>query len=319
MPQAILICTDTATVPEETNATATFICSECEKMFDKSQMKTFDNVNLCNECFNNLTVICDNCRTTIWDEDSCHDDYTCVCPTCYEHFYRRCNDCECLVHVNSAFYYDDEAYCEDCYNDIEDRDDNYDDEDDENAIHSYYYKPKPVFYGEGIHYGIELEVDGAGEKSSNAWDVLDVGNYVNDHIYIKHDGSLSDGFEIVSHPMSLEYHQDKMNWKELMGKLIGLGYRSHKTDTCGYHIHVEKAKLGNTDEQQETTISNILYFVEKHWNELLKFSRRTPKQMRAWASRYGYKDSPKEIMHYAKSGTWSRYVCVNLQNTHRAC
>jgi hypothetical protein len=56
--------------------------------------------------------------------------------------------------------------------------------------------------------------------------------------------------------------------------------------------------------------------VEKHWNELLKFSRRTPEQIKRWASRYGYKDSPKEILHHAKTGTWGRYVCVNLENAH---
>ena len=72
------------------------------------------------------------------------------------------------------------------------------------------------------------------------------------------------GFEIVSHPMSLQYHQNEMNWHEIMTKLIDIKYLSHKTSTCGLHIHIEKSKLGDTIEKQEETISNILYFVEKH-------------------------------------------------------
>jgi hypothetical protein len=38
--------------------------------------------------------------------------------------------------------------------------------------------------------------------------------------------------------------------------------------------------------------------------------------MKSWASRYGYKENPKEILNHAKTGTFSRYVCVNLQNIH---
>ena len=53
--------------------------------------------------------------------------------------------------------------------------------------------------------------------------------------------------------------------------------------------------------------------MEKHWEELVKFSRRTQKQLERWAARYGYKDSPKEILKTAKGG-FGRYVCLNLTN-----
>ena len=43
-------------------------------------------------------------------------------------------------------------------------------------------------------------------------------------------------------------------------------------------------------------------FLEKHWEERLKFSRRTPRQLDQWAARYGYKDHPKEILDHAKKG-----------------
>ena len=69
------------------------------------------------------------------------------------------------------------------------------------------------------------------------------------------------------------------------------------------------------EEEQEPAIARILYFVEKHWEELLKFSRRTPRQLERWAARYGYKDRPQEILEHAKKGSHAgRYSCVNLEN-----
>ena len=59
----------------------------------------------------------------------------------------------------------------------------------------------------------------------------------------------------------------------------------------------------------------MLYFFEKHWEELLKFSRRTQRQLDRWAARYGYRDCPRDILDRAKSGHAGRYTCVNLQNT----
>ena len=315
MPQTALMSTATVTVHEEnTTITTTFVCSQCEKVCEKTELHEFDSKTLCDDCYSDYTVTCNDCRTRVWEDDSCQDDYMTLCSSCYERSYRRCCDCESIIHRNNAHYAYDDCYCDDCYYDRDD--DDYDDDCDDNdrAIHSYSYKPIPIFHGDGIHYGIELEVDDAGQSNSNAWEILYVGNRYDEHIYIKQDGSLNNGFEIVSHPMSLEYHQTKMNWQKIMSKLTELGYKSHKTDTCGYHIHIEKSMLGDTPECQENTISNILYFVEKHWNELLKFSRRTPSQMKRWASRYGYKDSPKEILDHAKNRTLGRYVCVNLEN-----
>jgi predicted glutamine amidotransferase len=93
-----------------------------------------------------------------------------------------------------------------------------------------------------------------------------------------------------------------------------MGYRSHQTRTCGLHVHVNRDSLGNSLSHQEETIAKILFFVENHWNELLRFSRRTQEQMEHWAARYGRKDNPKEQMEHVKKRYLGRYTCVNLQN-----
>lgn len=112
--------------------------------------------------------------------------------------------------------------------------------------------------------------------------------------------------------MTADYHKNKMPWDKITRKAISLGYLSHKTSTCGLHVHVNRNSLGFTEDDQEETISRILFFVEKFWNELLVFSRRTPFQVDRWAARYGFKDQPKEIMKTAKSGRGNRYTCVNI-------
>ena len=74
-----------------------------------------------------------------------------------------------------------------------------------------------------------------------------------------------------------------------------------------------RTAFGSTEEEQDEVIARILYFFEKNWAELLKFSRRSRNQLQKWAARYGYKEHPKEILKCAK-GNQERYTCINLTN-----
>ena len=106
-----------------------------------------------------------------------------------------------------------------------------------------------------------------------------------------------------------------MPWSDVLKCAVQMGYGSHREGTCGLHVHVSRAAFGDTYEQQDATIARILYFVEWHWEELLKFSRRTQQQLDRWAARYGYKEQPKDILDHAKKGCHAgRYTCVNLEN-----
>lgn len=135
-----------------------------------------------------------------------------------------------------------------------------------------------------------------------------------ENIYIKTDSSLDEGFEIVTHPMTLDYHMNNMPWEDVAKKALRLGYRSHNTTTSGLHIHVNRSAFGETIEEQEACIARILYFFESNWNELLKFSRRMEEQLKRWAYRYGWKDEPKAILDDAKKRYSGRYSCVNITN-----
>ena len=286
-------------------------CGICGDVFSLEELSAFDDTLLCPKCLRENTVVCARCGERIWSEDNAGDADTPLCQSCYDRCYTTCEDCGTIIHRDDAYYEDDEEYEPRCYHcHIRHQ--------EETPIHNYYYKPDPVFDGESSRYlGIELEVDDAGESNRNATAILEMANKNSEHLYCKHDGSLNDGFEMVSHPMALDYHLQKMPWKEVLGKAKSLGYHSHLAGSCGLHIHVNRDAFGETPEEQEECIARILYFFEKHWNELLRFSRRTTGQLERWAARYGLREHPKEILDHAKkSFRGERYTCVNLTNEY---
>lgn len=255
---------------------------------------------------------CAHCgRELSGERDDYGDDDITLCRVCFRTHYTRCSNCDCVISIDAAFYLDndneDDPLCSACYDEVQRCD----------QILSYYYKPLPIFYGDGPRYfGVELEIDGAGEINRNAQEILSIANVGQVRIYCKHDGSLDDGFEIVTHPMSLAYHQHHMPWDAILSKAVQMGYRSHQANTCGIHVHVSRAAFGPDERSQDAAIARILYFFEKFWDNILIFSRRTPRQLERWAARYGYKEHPGDILTYAKKGYGpGRYVCVNLQNT----
>jgi len=64
--------------------------------------------------------------------------------------------------------------------------------------------------------GVELEIDDSGEDNANADERMCIANDAGERIYCKHDGSIEHGFEIVSHPMSLEYHMTNIPWRKIL-------------------------------------------------------------------------------------------------------
>lgn len=291
----------------EENKNNALYCSHCGALIgDDENYETINGQVICSDCVEMYTSTCDRCGATIWNDDAYGDDFTILCASCYHNHYVRCCCCDALLHEDDAYSIDGDSYCSECYHDEIDK---------KRSIHDYGWKPEPVFYGgdSSRYFGVELEIDGAGKDSDNADELLLIANKEHEKIYIKGDGSLDDGMEIVTHPMTLNYHKS-FCWQEIMTKAISMGYRSHQTSTCGLHVHVNRSCLGDNREEQDETISRILYFVEHHWNELLKFSRRSEYAMNRWAARYGFEKTGREILDKAKKGNNGRYAAVNLMN-----
>lgn len=269
----------------------------------ENEMYFMGETVLCDECYDEKTRECDCCGERIWNDDDHGDDTVTLCSNCRDEHYVVCEECGRLVNDDNAHYWEEDCpYCYDCYNSISNH-----------KIHSYNYKPEPMFYGAApLYMGVELEIDEGGRSDRNAEILCNIANRKAEHIYMKYDGSINDGMEIVTHPMTLDYHQNSMPWRELMSKAVQLDYRSHKTFTCGLHIHVNRDFFSDNRSEQDECISRVLFIVERFWEELLIFSRRTPQQLARWASRYGIKSNPKEVMENARCK--ERYTCVNLCN-----
>ena len=282
------------------------ICDCCGEIIHEGENYSWigDDI-VCDDCRRNECGCCENCDELIYNSEAITDDGHFVCRSCYENEYYHCNCCGMLLHQDDTYAYNDMDFCYDCYSRKN------------HTIHEYSYKPENLlFYGNGERYlGVELEVDEGGHDDDNALEILEEGNYTDEHIYIKNDGSLHNGFEIVTHPMTLQYHLHDFCWEDVLHKAVQLGYLSHQTTTCGLHVHVNRTALGSNEISQDMAISRILYFVEQNWNELLKFSRRTESAMNHWAARFGYESTPKKLLNKAKC-TYGRYHAVNLCNRH---
>ena len=265
---------------------------------------------ICPDCAETETFVCDHCGFRFWNGDNMGDGRFDLCESCRDEYYVTCSECGQLLRNSEAYYEDSDEdgetpYCERCYrHKVGD------------ALHSYSYKPSPIFYGGGpLYLGVELEVDGAGKSASNARNILNVMNLREEYVYIKTDGSLDDGLEVVTHPCTLEEHRTRLPWKEGLDTIRSMHYCSHNAGTCGLHVHVNRDGLGRNSAAQDETIGKILYLFERFWQEVLRFSRRTESQMNHWAARYGYKNSGKEILEHAKYDSGNgRYACVNLTN-----
>ena len=134
--------------------------------------------------------------------------------------------------------------------------------------------------------------------------------------YAKADSSIDNGFEIVTHPMTLDYHMNEMSWKETLDEATFLNYEDEE-ESCGLHIHVNRNSLGYTIYEQDEVIANILLLFELHWDKVVKFSRRTPSKLHRWCDRYGLNEgeTAKELFDKAY-GSGERYHAINLRNRH---
>ncbi len=321
-------------------------CEHCGAQYDEVGIRVVEHTDLCESCYEEDTVACEHCNTTIirdnatlsesgdsycercatrhlrnchscnevYHQRTMHDDYEgrSICQYCTDNYYSQCHDCGELDRDSRMTEIGNWRYCANC-------EDNHS-EDDDSAICDYGYKPDPIFHGSdnGLFFGVEVEMDGQDGCKEDAEALKDIMNtYHNEHLYIKNDGSLDNGFECVSHPATLEYHMCHMKWEEMFREAVRRGFRSHQTDTCGLHVHISRKFFGVNETAQDVGIMKLLYLVEKFWTPTLKFSRRTASQLDRWAKRYGlgHDEEPERLLSRAKSDN-ARYRAVNLLNYH---
>lgn len=128
-----------------------------------------------------------------------------------------------------------------------------------------------------LYYGFELETEWGEYNHEHKEKVVHYirKKYRHFDLVFETDGSLNNGIEIISQPMTLLYiEENKQDFIDLLNYISEQGGTSHDGGTCGLHFHVSRQGLGNTKEEQEELIDKLLLFIEFYKEDIKKFSRR---------------------------------------------
>jgi hypothetical protein len=119
-------------------------------------------------------------------------------------------------------------------------------------------------------------------------------------LHFETDGSLSDGFEMVTAPLGLDDHARL--WKVALSPTMTRNLRSHDTTTCGLHVHVSREGLSDLQ------VSKVVCFVNDPDNREL---------IEGVARRYGtrYCGVERKRLGTAHENDGNRYQAVNLCNS----
>lgn len=290
------------------------ICDNCGGVTDRDDLISVDGGReyVCRDCAECYYYRCDDCGEYVSVRRLWVDRNMTICEFCGDN-YCICDDCDAVIHADDVHYMEGHYYCDDC------------EPSHRSVIRDYSYKPLPEFYGELSdivkgYYGLELEIDGGEYREEAARCIQDVGG---DCIYLKHDGSLScDGFEIVTHPATLEYHMHTLPWREIISAARDYDYTSHDAGTCGLHIHASRSLFGTTRTEQDLNIAKVIMLVDFWWEQyIVPFSRRNYNQLNDWAKKPNAyilpSDNDRQAVNKAlNTSEHDRYKAVNLKNTH---
>jgi hypothetical protein len=300
----------------EDNEPENMECSWCSDCYPEDEMNevTYDQWNIRRR---NITIhLCEDCYDSMRSCNDCGSAYNSdnegICVNDWNGVY-VCGACEgnysfCYQHDS---YYNDEDSCSSC------------DEEGSRLINDYSYRPDPIFHfiraGE-VHTtgmsnpfktvtGFELEMEAVDCDVSDGADLAN--ELYQEWCYLKHDGSLSNGFEMVSHPLSREFIAEKFPWQRLK-ELSQLGMRSANTRTCGLHIHINKDFFS----KNPTTMYRFMSMFYRNTEQWKKIAGRSESTYASW-NEYEL----TRMLEYTKGLTLGahvrnndRYVALNLQN-----
>ena len=311
-------------------------CIWCSTSYPAEDMLTTTGGGdpVCTDC----AKVCERCND-VGDAD----EYSWIesrnevwCGGCRDGHASWCDYCE-QYHTGDSYYAADSSYnyCEDCVGNLnycEDCDEYYAQscdshgDDYSSLVHDYSYRPDPIFHStdkeERLFFGIEIEVEAPNNRSESA-------EYAHrlegmELAYLKHDGSLQCGFEIVTHPMTHDFYKNECDdlWKTLETLRSNYGVKSWGTRTCGLHIHISRTGFKNPPHMHR--FLNLVYSNESFYSTLAgrnesrwaKFddvdaAKRNGVDENGYAQYKSYRSYKDKIFNGRNT---DRYSAVNTQN-----
>lgn len=203
----------------------TFICDRCNKNFYQSDVNKVGDDDICEDCFDKFTCACSWCEIVVYSNKLTYCQSDRICRICRDDDSFCCSNCDERFHNDE---YGGDGECNSCWQS---------NNDSSSFIQKYETKNYFAPLGKGPRFlGVELELE-TNEDCDREYCAEKVFNTVNNFCILKEDGSLDDGFEIVSCPATLDKHKNL--WDDLFRKLGGL----IADDNCGMHVHVSKKSL----------------------------------------------------------------------------
>jgi len=275
-----------------------FCCNNCDRWNHEDFCHPAGYDNYCETCYYDIFTRCEDCEESVYNEDaiSVEGGERLVCSSCHDS-YNLC--CEC-----GDYYYgddghwdeDDEWWCHSCHNEGGALG---------RGVNGYSYRPVLMFrwsmgkHGHGFlmqhkarqlrtahYYGMELEVEPAPGRGATGETVRQEAEYINsnygDFLYLKRDSSVPSGFEIVSHPATLEWwhEQGTKMFGDILMRLRNNGFQSHNGGHCGLHIHTNKNALSRLQAMRMTEF----IFFESNRTKMKMLSRRGASSLRTYSS-----------------------------------
>lgn len=162
----------------------------------------------------------------------------------------------------------------------------------------------PWFRSHRRAFGVELEIQVTrGNKDAacgKVHDILNPSGNVGEYCFFERDGSIGEGFEIVTQPAGLDIHRAKFD-AFLNNDDAKRGLRSHEGGACGLHVHVGR---------QYVTQSQV-YRIQSFLNDV-----RNESLIRAIARRYdsGYSKFKPQMAKFTANGknNGDRYEALNV-------
>ena len=311
-----------------------FMCGGCQSITDTERHIMVRDELWCYDCASS----CDRCEDGMPNDESCTVDNESWCNYCSENYSYYCENC-CESSSESTTYVGDTPYCEDCYSDncyyCDDCDESYHNdypcdcrESDtvegkccrgyrsSGTIHDYSCKPAPIFKGiskRNMYLGFELETELPRVDSGSTFASRNLQGIA----YLKHDGSISNGFEIVTHPHThQEYRENSaLLWNTIESLRKDYDARSWDTDTCGLHIHLSRDGFSSGAH-----LHRFIAFVYHNAPYMMKFAGRKSRFAR-FNDVYTFDEydrpvfSIKHKVGHPDRYSSERYSAVNTQNS----
>lgn len=294
-------------------------CASCNvKVLPDDLATTLNGDVLCVGC----RIYCERCDNYDYEENSRYvEGCGTWCEPCADNHTFWCEHCENLYSDNYDSYQVvdiDQYWCQSCCSDNAywcDTCDEYNQDSCESCngsarVLEYNEKPEPIFHGyskDKLYFGLELEM----EISDNKLEYNNAVEYVssrldNDWIYLKRDGSIGngpdgkigpDGFEMVSHPASLDYWSDKSQdlWDTLDGLRTRHNARSwNAKSNCGIHIHISRAGF-----KSGAHTHRFLALVYKNTKYMKRFAGRDCGKYATFTDVWKYDEDNRPYMSFA--------------------